>query len=120
MRKPRNLNFFSGILKNLFAQCDFHQLKEARTRIKPCDSVDNAFLRLFNQLQYCRFFIIFPMIVFIIHYLLLQLINSKVISNVISGWWLLIGFLFFPSIVSRFFTLCILSFWFLYGCKKRY
>ena len=96
-------------MKNLFAHCAFHKLKEGKSRIKPCDSIDNAFLRLFNQLQYCRFFIIFTMIVSIIHYLLLQLINSKVISNIISGWWLLIGFLFFPSIFRDFllFAFCL-------------
>ena len=61
------------------------------------------------------FFIIFPTIFFIIHY---SLPSSKVISNIIWEWWLLIGFSFFPCIVSRLFTLCIFSFWFLHGCKK--
>ena len=73
------------------------------------------YLRLFNHFNNTRFFIIFTTIVSIIHY---SLLSSKVISNIIWGWWLLIRFSFFPCIASWLFTLCILPFWFLYGCKK--
>ena len=94
-------------------------LKKRKTRIKQCcNSIDNAFLCLFNQFQKYSVLYHFPLstIVSIIHY---SLPRSKVISNNIWGWWLLIGFSFFRCIVSRLFTLYILIFWFLYKCKKK-
>ena len=62
-------NLFLGVLKIHFAHCAFHKLKKRKNRIKPCcDSIENAFLRLFNQLQKYRVLYYFPYDSF--HYLL--------------------------------------------------